>query len=76
MTIVMMAIMMVVVVAMTTLMHGRAPTGLEHLLGEAQQRKKSKRENDAPVAMKRRRHFLRMCLPSPCSRSIVHDLEQ
>ena len=72
-----MATTRIVVVAMTSLMHGRAPTGLERLLGEARQCKESKRETDAPVAMRRRwnfggniRYFLRM---PPCPRSIVHD---
>ena len=48
-----MATTRIVVVAMTSLMHGRAPTGLERLLGEARQCKESKRETDAPVAMRR-----------------------
>ena len=44
---------MIVVMATTTLTHGRAPSDLERLLGKARQCKKSKCENDAPVAMKR-----------------------
>ena len=48
-----MATTTIVVVATTTLTHGRAPSDLERLSGDAQQCKQSKRENDAPVAMRR-----------------------